>query len=71
MSDDDYELEDAGKGRLGFLPIRTNGFDRVFIAAVIFVAIHLLWMRVVEAYVPLYAATILSLIIGAVIVARG
>jgi predicted small integral membrane protein len=65
-----YEPEETN-GRSGFLPIRTNGFDRVFIAMVIFIAIHLAWMRLVENYVPLYAATILSLIIGAVIVARG
>jgi predicted small integral membrane protein len=68
---DEYETKDTPGGRSGFLPIRTNGFDRVFIATVIFVAIHLLWMRLVEAYVPLYAATILSLIIGTTIVARG
>jgi predicted small integral membrane protein len=68
---ENYETKEAGNGRSGFLPISTNGFDRVFIATVVFVAIHLLWMRLVEAYVPLYAATILSLIVGAVIVARG
>jgi predicted small integral membrane protein len=55
----------------GFLPIITNTFDRIFIGAVIFVALHLLWMRFVEAYIPLYVATILSVLIGAVIVARG
>ena len=71
MSGEDDEVEDGAGGRPGFLPISTNGFDRVFIATVIFVAVHLLWMRLVEAHVPLYAATILSLIIGAVIIARG
>jgi predicted small integral membrane protein len=55
----------------GFLPIITNTFDRIFIGAVIFVALHLLWMRFVEAYIPLYVATILSLLIGTLIVARG
>jgi predicted small integral membrane protein len=36
----------AGKtARTGFLPIHTNAFDRVFIGTVIFVALHLLWMR--------------------------
>jgi predicted small integral membrane protein len=55
----------------GFLPIITNTFDRIFIGAVIFVALHLLWMRFVEAYIPLYVATILSVLIGAMIVARG
>ena len=55
----------------GFLPIRTNLFDRVFIGAVIFVAIHLFWMRFLEAQFPLYGATALSLVVGWVIVRRG
>jgi predicted small integral membrane protein len=55
----------------GFLPIRTNLFDRAFIAAVVFVAIHLLWMRFLEGLLPLYVATALSLIIGWAIVRRG
>ena len=57
--------------RTGFLPIHTNAFDRVFIGTVIFVALHLLWMRFLEAHIPLYVATVLSLLIGAIIVARG
>ena len=59
------------KARQGFLPIETNLFDRVFIGTVVFVAIHLLWMRFLEAALPLYVATALSLIIGWVIVRRG
>ena len=70
MSDSD-KADKAVVSRSGFLPIRTNTFDRFFIGAVVFVAIHLLWMRFIEAYVPLYIATILSVIIGAAIVARG
>jgi predicted small integral membrane protein len=62
----------AGKtARTGFLPIHTNAFDRVFIGTVVFVAFHLLWMRFLEAHIPLYVATALSLLIGAIIVARG
>ena len=62
----------TGKSRrTGFLPIHTNTFDRVFIGTVIFVALHLLWMRFLEAHIPLYVATALSLLIGAIIVARG
>ncbi len=57
--------------RRGFLPIETNAFDRVFIAVLLFVALHLFWMRFVEAALPLGVATILSLIFGAIIVARG
>ncbi len=55
----------------GFLPIRTNLFDRIFIGAVIFVAIHLFWMRFLEAQFPLYGATALSLVAGWIIVRRG
>ena len=55
----------------GFLPIKTNAFDRVFIATVIFVAIHLLWMRFLEIHAPLYGATIVSAMVGALIVMRG
>ncbi len=57
--------------REGFLPIETNMFDRVFISVVLFVAIHLLWMRFVESAAPLWAATILSLILGQWIVRKG
>jgi predicted small integral membrane protein len=59
------------KARTGFLPIHTNTFDRVFIGIVIFVALHLFWMRFLEANLPLFVATILSLLIGGIIVARG
>jgi predicted small integral membrane protein len=60
-----------GNGRPGFLPIHTNTFDRVFIGTVLFVALHLFWMRFLEAHIPLFFATILSLLIGGIIVARG
>lgn len=57
--------------RTHFLPIHTNTFDRCFISVVLYVAIHLLWMRFVEAYAPLWIATILSLILAVIIVRRG
>jgi len=55
----------------GFLPIHTNAFDRVFIAVIVFVAIHLFWMRFLEQDFSIYVATVISVIVGAVIVARG
>jgi len=55
----------------GFLPIRTNLFDRIFIGVVIFVAIHLFWMRFLEAHISLYAATAISLVVGWIIARRG
>ncbi len=59
------------RGRQGFLPIRTNTFDRYFISVVVFVAIHLAWMRLLEAYLPLWIATILSLVAAFLIVRWG
>lgn len=55
----------------GFLPIKTNAFDRVFISVVLFIAIHLLWMRFLEASLPLWIATLLSLVLAVVIVRKG
>ena len=57
--------------RRGFLPLKTNTFDRIFISVVCFVAIHLLWMRFLEAYLTLWLATILSLALAVVIIRRG
>ncbi|MEZ4663902.1 MAG: DUF2160 family membrane protein [Caldilineaceae bacterium] len=57
--------------RNGFLPMRTNAFDRGFISVVCFVAIHLLWMRFLEASLPLWVATVLSLVLAVIIVKRG
>ena len=65
-------VESAAPKRRGFLPIKTNAFDRIFIGVVLFVAIHLFWMRFLEpAGLSLYVATVLSLAAGAIIVARG
>lgn len=55
----------------GFLPIDTNLFDRIFIAVVLFVAIHLFWMRFVEHSLSIYVATAISIVVGAVIIKRG
>jgi predicted small integral membrane protein len=57
--------------RHGFLPFPTNTFDRVFISVICFVAISLLWMRFVEEFIPLFVATIISLILGVIIVRWG
>ncbi|MDW8293571.1 MAG: DUF2160 family membrane protein [Anaerolineae bacterium] len=63
--------KDLTKSRLGFLPITTNLFDRIFISVVVLVAIHLLWMRFLEALLPLWIATVLSLILAVIIVKWG
>ncbi len=57
--------------RRGFLPFDTNPFDRVFVSIILMVAIHLLWMRFLEEYITLTLATILTLILSALIFTRG
>ena len=59
------------QGRQGFLPFRTNTFDRYFVSVMIFVALSLLWMRFVEAFLPLWISTIIAILIGIVIVRKG
>jgi predicted small integral membrane protein len=55
----------------GFLPMVTNTFDRYFISVIVLVAIHLLWFRFLEASLSIHIATILSLVIGYIIVRWG
>lgn len=55
----------------GFLPIVTNTFDRVFISVVVLVAIHLIWFRFLEAYLSIHIATLISLVLGYVIIRWG
>lgn len=62
----------AGKQeRVGFLPIVTNWFDRVFVAIYLFVALELLWMRFLEQSIPLMVCHVLAVALGALIVWRG
>jgi predicted small integral membrane protein len=69
MSDTGDELK--APTHQGFLPIHTNAFDRVFISIVVFVALHLFWMRFLEASASLYFATVISVVLGWVIIKRG
>ena len=64
----------------GFLPFHTNAFDRVFIAIVILIGIHLLWLRFMEPQTaadiangarPIELATLLSFLIGYFVVRFG
>lgn len=57
--------------RRGFLPIDTNAFDRLFVGVVGHVALNLLWMRFLEAYLPLWIATILGILWIVVVIRWG
>lgn len=70
-SDAPNQVAAKSKRRQSFLPIKTNTFDRVFISVLCLVAIHLLWMRFLEATFPLWIATVLSLILSYMIVRYG
>ena len=45
----------------GFLPIKTNWFDRLFIGTISFVAIQLFWMRFIENYASINIAIVLGI----------
>lgn len=57
--------------RVGFLPIVTNWFDRVFVGIYLFVALELFWMRFIEQSIPLTVCHILAIALGVLIVWRG
>ena len=44
----------------GFLPIKTNWFDRLFIGTISFIAIQLFWMRFIEIYASINIAIVLG-----------
>jgi len=67
----DQNTKYNGKRKRGFLPMETNLFDRIFIGVVVFIAIHLLWMRFVESMIPLRVATLISLALMFVIAKWG
>jgi predicted small integral membrane protein len=56
---------------MGFLPIVTDRGDRVFISVIIGIAIHLLWLRFLEQWLPIGVATILCIILGIIIYRKG
>ena len=45
----------------GFLPIKTNWFDRLFIGTISFVALQVFWMRFIETYASINIAIVLGI----------
>lgn len=70
-ADDEARAVAAKPATTGFLPIATNWFDRLFIAIYIGVAMELLWMRFLEAAIPLWVCHILVLALGVFIIRKG
>ena len=48
--------------RKGFLPIKNNWFDRLFIAVITFIGIQFIWMRFVEEIAAIEVSMILGFI---------
>jgi predicted small integral membrane protein len=73
LEDADEEASTAivAPERVGFLPIVTNWFDRVFVGIYLFVALELLWMRFLEQSIPLTVCHVLAVALGVLIVWRG
>lgn len=47
----------------GFLPIKTNWFDRLFIGVISYIALQLLWMRFIENFISINVSIGLGLIL--------
>lgn len=59
-------------GRVGFLPIETNWFDRLFISVVIWVALSLVWFRFFEPLgLSIWIGNAIALALGIWIVRKG
>ncbi len=55
----------------GFLPIKTNWFDRLFIGVITFIALQFLWMRFIEEIAPIEISMITGTVIGIFIILKG
>lgn len=64
--------EAAPPGRIGFLPIETNGFDRLFISVVIWVALSLFWFRFLEPLgLSIWIGNVIAAVAAVIIVRKG
>ncbi|CAK7255840.1 DUF2160 family membrane protein [Shinella yambaruensis] len=68
---EDRQTDQRPARRTGFLPIRTNWFDRLFVGIYLFVALELFWMRFLEQSIPLTVCHVLAIALGVLIVWRG
>ena len=55
----------------GFLPIKTNWFDRLFIGIISFIAIQLVWMRFIESFLSINFSITLGIVLLIYIIWKG
>jgi predicted small integral membrane protein len=70
-----HEEEDTpavSSPKVGFLPIETNWFDRLFISVVIWVALSLFWFRFVEPLgLSILISNAIALALAVLIITKG
>lgn len=72
FGDEGQDALEDNKPRIGFLPIETNWFDRLFISVVIWVALSLFWFRFMEpAGIPIGVGNVISLMLAVTIIYKG
>ena len=59
------------KNNNGFLPIKTNWFDRLFIGVISFIAIQLVWMRFIESFLSINFSITLGIVLLIYIIWKG
>ena len=55
----------------GFLPIKTNWFDRLFIGVISYIALQLLWMRFIETFLSINFSIFLGIFLLIYIIWKG
>ncbi len=55
----------------GFLPIKTNWFDRLVIGVISFIAIQLVWMRFIEGFLSINFSITLGILLLIYIIWKG
>jgi predicted small integral membrane protein len=69
---EEAEIPDIVDEKLGFLPIETNWFDRLFISVVIWVALSLFWFRFIEPLgLSIWISNAIAAVLAAFIVKKG
>ena len=59
------------KKNTGFLPMKTNWFDRFFIGVISFIALQLLWMRFIEIFLSINFSITLGIFLLIFIIWKG
>ena len=59
------------KKNTGFLPMKTNWFDKLFIGVISFIALQLLWMRFIETFLSINFSISLGIFLLIYIILKG